>query len=431
MRANLLWLLGSRGFTGLASIGYLAFASRALGPTGFGTFSLILAYGGSIAGLAQFRSWQAVIRYGAIHLADNRQDRLARLIGFTATLDWGSALVGVVLAAIGVKFAGPLLGWTGEQQFGAAIFAAVLLLTTGATATGILRLFNRYDLLGMSESTGPATRLIGAAIVWTAGGGLAAMLAAWAIAAMIENGAQWTAAIAIRRTRISFGRTAFSTAAAENTHVYRFMFQTSFASSLGLLGERVGTLAVGTAGGAVAAGAFRVASKLAGGLAKPADAITRVLFPELVRLVATDDRRTLRRVMVHTTWIATAIASALVALVWLAGPKLLSLLSGKAFVFAQPYLLLLTIAAAIDLWGLAFEPILNAHGRSGRVLGARTIGALVYIATLVVLMPLVGPISAAIAAISSAVAIRSGLAFSAFGLLRDDRSATTVSGEQP
>ena len=140
----------------------------------------------------------------------------------------------------------------------------------------------------------------------------------------------------------------------------------------------------------------------------------------LVRLAATDDRHTLRRITIQTTWIATAVAATMVALVWFAGPTLLHIFSGKAFVFAQPYFLLLTIAAAIDLWGLAFEPILNAHGRSGRVLGARTIGALVYIITLVTLLPVIGTISAAVAAIATAIAIRGVLAFSAFGLLRDE-----------
>ena len=180
-----------------------------------------------------------------------------------------------------------------------------------------------------------------------------------------------------------------------------------------------GTLVVGSAGGAVVAGGFRVASKLAGGLAKPADAVTRALFPELVRLAASDDGELLRRVAVRTTVIATAVGATLVAVVWAIGPTLLRVIFGEPFVFAQTYLLLLTIAAAIDLFGLAFEPILNAHGRSGRVLGARTIGAVVYVAALAALLPMIGTVSAAVAAIAMSAAIRATLAWSSIGLLRD------------
>lgn len=430
MGRNILWLLGGRGFSGLASIGYLGLAARALGPATFGTFSLVLAYGGSLAALAQFRSWQAVIRYGSIHLAEGRNDRLPRLVGFTATLDWAAALVGVVVAGLAAQLAGPLLGWTHDQRWGAAAFASVLLLTTGATATGVLRLFDRYDLLSGAEAVGPAVRLVGAALVWWFGGGLAAMLVAWAAAAVLENGAQWLAALRIRRTRIELGRSAFSAALRENPRIWGFMAQNSFSSSLGILGERLGTLVVGSAGGAVAAGAFRVSSKLAGGLAKPADALTRVLFPELVRLATSDDRETLARVTLRTTWVALGVAAAMTALVLLAGPAMLRLFFGRPFAEAQPYLLLLTLAAAIDLCGIALEPMLNAHGLSGQVLKARSAGAVAYLVVVAILVPLAGAVAAAAAAIASALAVRVSLAVAARRLLSGS-SPVPVSGTLP
>lgn len=421
MRRNVGWLLGGRGFAGTVSIGYLALAARALGPAGFGTFSLILAYGGAIAALAQFRSWQAVIRYGSVHLSEGRGDRLARLIGFTAVLDVGSALIGAVLAALGVRLAAPLLGWAPDAQEGATLFAAVLLLSTGATATGVLRLYDRFDLITYAEAMGPAVRLVGAAIVWIAGGGVNTMLAVWALAALAESGAQWVAAVAIRRTGIRFGRTALSGAVAENPRIWSFLIQNSFSNSLGLLGEQAGTLAVGGAGGAAAAGAFRVASKLAGALAKPADTMTRALYPELARLAASDERDTLRRVSLRITWIATAAAAAMIVVAWLGGPTLLALISGRKFVFAQPFLLLLTVAAAIDLCGVALEPILNAHGRSGRILTSRAAGAIAYLGALIVLLPVAGAIGAALAAIASSFVIRAALAWSTIDILRTPR----------
>ena len=265
-------------------------------------------------------------------------------------------------------------------------------------------------------------RLIGAAVVWIAGGGVNAMLTVWAVAALAERGAAWIAAVAIRRTHFSFGRAALRGATTENPRIWGFMIQNSFSSSLGLLGEQAGTLAVGGAGGAAAAGAFRVASKLAGALAKPADALTRALYPELARLAASNSRDTLRHVFMRVSWIAALVALAMVGLAWFAGPMLLRIFSGKAFVFAQPYLVLLTIAAAIDLCGVALEPVLNAHGRSGSILASRSLGALVYVAALVVLMPVVGSVSAAFAAIASSIVIRLTLARSTIGLLRATRS---------
>ncbi len=417
MWRNIGWLLGGRGASGIMSLGYLAFAARALGPSDFGIFSLILAYGAAIAGLAQFRSWQAVIRYGQIHLAEGRPDRLARLFGFTATIDGASALICAVLAIASVKGAGYLLDWSAGQQYGAALFTAVLLLSTAGTANGILRLYDRFDLIAYCESTGPAVRLAGAAFVWWAGGGLYALLVVWGLAALMESGAQWLAVITKERTRFSIGRHAFMQAAGENPRIWGFMIHNSVSSSLGLLWQQAGTLAVGAVGGAAAAGGFRVAGKLAGAFTKPAEAFTRVLYPELARLTASGDGHTLRWVMVRTTAGAALVALVMTIVVWAAGPVILDTLYGRAFVFTQPYLMLLTIAAAVDLCGLALEPILNAHGLSGRVLGSRLLGAVVYIAALLVLMPSMGPIGAAAAAVASSIVIRLSLAVSTRKLL--------------
>lgn len=411
---NIGWLLGGRGFAGVVSIAYLAMAARALGPTEFGGFTLVLAYGGALASLAQFRSWQAVIRFGAVHLAEGGNDRLARLLGFTATVDLLSAAAGAVAAVLGVHLAGPLLGWTVEQRHGAALFGAVLLLSSGSTATGALRLHDRFDLLTYTEAAGPAARLAGAALGWSLGLGMDFFLAAWALAAFAEAAAGWIALLRLDGVRFSFGRSAFDRAAAENPRIWRFMLHNSFSSSLGLLWQHGGTLAVGGVGGPVAAGGFRIASKLATALSKPVDAVTRVLYPELARLAANEELATLRRVTSRVTWIAAFLAGVMVVVAVFGGATLLRLLSGREFVFAHPYLVLLSIAAAVDLCGVALEPILNAHGRSGAILAARVAGAIVYIGALYLLMPVAGPAGAAFAAIASSTVIRGVMAVSAF-----------------
>ena len=90
MGQNILWLLGGRGFQAAASLIYLGLAARTLGVQGFGAFALVLAYGQAIANVAQFQSWQTVIRYGTIHQASGDGSRLGRLLGFTTMLDLGA-----------------------------------------------------------------------------------------------------------------------------------------------------------------------------------------------------------------------------------------------------------------------------------------------------------------------------------------------------
>jgi O-antigen/teichoic acid export membrane protein len=293
----------------------------------------------------------------------------------------------------------------------------VLLLTTGATASGALRLFDRFDLLTFTEAIGPVVRLVGAGIAWMIHGGLDLFLVVWGAAAIVQAVAIWTAAL-LAGGRLRLGLAASRTALAENRLLGRFMVQTNLSASISVLGQQISTLAVGAVGGPAAAGAFRIAGKLADALARPVETLTRALYPELSRLVARNDRTTLVRVFVQVTCLAAGAAILMIALAAFAGSLLLHLFVGRAFMFAHVYLLLLTIAAAIDLTGVALEPLHNAVGRAGKVLRTRLIGALAYLLALVTLLLTIGTTGAAVAAIIGAAVIRGQLAISAARMLR-------------
>ena len=420
---NIGWVAGSRGFTSVVSIAYLAVAARALGPGPFGSFALILTYAQLIANFVQFQSWKGVIRYGALHVAAERPDRLERLFGFTATLDFGSAIAGALIAVIGVPLIAPLFNWASSEQTSAAVFAGLLLLTTGATPAGMLRLFDRFDLDAYTEAIGPLVRLVGAVIAWFTGAGVVAFLVIWLLASVVQAGAQWIAAVLIHRSRLTFGRRAFKQAVEENEGVWRFMLQTNVSNSVSMFWMQLGTLAVGAVEGPANAGAFRIARRLSKGIVRPVQPIVLALYPELSRMVAEDDNAQLRKMVTRTTLAAAALALGVVIVAGFAGRDILRLLAGKEFEFAQPFLFLLSIATAIDLAGFAFEPLQNAHGRSWIVLRSNLIAAAVYGLLLLVLLPQLGGEGAAIAAIVCSLMIFIQLAFSTARLLREPASS--------
>lgn len=399
MGKNVAWLLGGRGFTGITSLAYLAIAARTMGPHNFGEFTLVLVYGQMIANLAQFQSWQGVIRYGTIHMAEGREDRLSRLLGFSASLDIGSAILGALLAMVGTFAAGAFLDWSQAEQIRAALFGAGLVLAINATPTGMLRLHDRFDLLTYAQSVAPAVRLIGTIIAWAASDGIGAFLAVWAAAMLFQSVAIWAAAIIATRQRLDFGVAAGRQAVAENPGIWRFMFITNLSSTCGLMWEQIGTLAVGGAAGATAAGGFRIASRLAKSIAKPVQTMSKVIYPELARLVASRDHATLGRVMTRISLIAIGLSLLIVLVAGFGGSLLLTVVAGPDYRFAHMMLFLLAIASAIDLAGFAIEPLLNAHGRAGPVLAAKVAGIVAYGGLLAVLLPLYGPVGAAVATI--------------------------------
>ena len=61
----------------------------------------------------------------------------------------------------------------------AALYATSTFFMVTATPIGLLRLFDRFDLLARRDALGAAVRLAGAALAAAFGGGLPAFLGAW------------------------------------------------------------------------------------------------------------------------------------------------------------------------------------------------------------------------------------------------------------
>lgn len=370
-----------------------------------------------IANLVQFQSWKGVIRYGAIHNVNDRTDRLSRLFGFTATLDGAAILGGAILAVIGVPLVGPWLGWAANEQTLAALFGITLLLATSGTPSGILRLFDRFDLLAATEGIGPVVRLIGALGAWAAGGGVVAFLIVWGSAALAQSIVQWIAALSIHRVSFSFGRKASRRALRENRRVLRFMTLTNLANSLSLFWMQLGTLSVGGITGPAEAGGFRIANRLSKGIAKPIEIVTRALYPELARLVAAENHAALRKILFRGTSIAALLASLMAVAIAFGGKGLITLFVGKDYAFAHIFLSLLAVSAAFDIAGFALEPLHVAYGHAGRVFRVRLVGAVIYVGMLLLLLPKIGANGAALASIAASGAMFTQLWLSALSIL--------------
>jgi O-antigen/teichoic acid export membrane protein len=421
IRRNIGWLAGSTGFSAVTSITYVALAARTLGPRNFGSYILILTYAQLIGNLVQFQSWNAVIRYGAVHLEQKEEPALERLFGYTAMLEWASALVGALIAVTFVPIVGPYLHWSAVETGYATWFGAALLLTTGGTAMGILRLCDRFDLLVYSDGVGPLTRIVGAIAGWAIGGSVAWFLAVWAISALFQLIAQWTAALSLGH-RLSLGLSALRRALAENPRIWPYMVKTNLSGSLTLFWLQCGTLTVGWVSGPIEAGGFRMAHRFAQAIMKPVEMLTKALFPELARLVAARNHSTLKNVLLRVSGIAACFAALTVVIAGLGGTQILHLIAGRKFEFAQPFFFLLAIASAIDLVGFALEPFHNAHGRAGRVLRSKLVAVFVYAALLAALLPTIGAKGAAFAAIGASLTIFVQLAISGAQILRKSGS---------
>jgi len=400
---NVGWLTASKAVGAVLSIAYLGLAVRELGPEGFGAFTMVLAYGQAVANFVQFQSWQLVIRFGAGHLEKGRLDRLEALIRFGLWLDIGSACASALLGFFGVLLVRGWLGWSPETAWAAQLFSLGLVGWVRATSTGILRLLDRFDQLSWAEMLTAAIRFAGAvsAALWAPRMGV--FLAIWAGSEIAAAFWLWLQARrALRQHGVSLRPGAAHGVTRDNPHLWRFAWSSNATASVNLVWQQLGTLAIGGAMGAAAAGGYRLAFQIAQALSTPTLLLGRVIYPEFTRVEGADG---FARMLWRATRLAAVVGGGLIGIAALFGKPLMVLLGGAYYVQAAPLLTILTVAVAIDLAGFALEPALLAAGRAGHALTGRAAGALAYAVLLFLMLERWGVYGAAWAAvIGSAIA---------------------------
>lgn len=399
------WLLAGKGVGAVLSLVYLAIATRSLGAAGFGQFALILAAAQTLGALMGFQTWQIVVRFGMEHLQAGRHDKLRDLIGLSLMLDFGGALVGCLVAVASVDALGDYFKWSDPLRQQALMFALVMLLSIRSTAVGVLRLYDRFRDGAVADAAIPVVRMAGAVIVLIFEPTVFGFLIAWGAAEIAAAAASWWLAaraagglMTVRR--LPNVRRVFR----ENPGLGRFAAVTNLTSTLGTVSKQFATVIVGLFAGEVAAGQYRLAYQLGQALAKVSDLLSRAVFAELTRVrfgATSDDLAKLFRSSVRFSAIAAAV---IVALLLLVGKPTLLLVAGPEFADAYPLLILLGAAAALDLAGVSFEPALLATGRAGLVLKLRLLLTVLLVGLLVVLLPPMSTMGAAIATLAASLA---------------------------
>ncbi|NQV21683.1 MAG: lipopolysaccharide biosynthesis protein [Rhodospirillales bacterium] len=385
-------LLSGKAVAGLLGLSCVALAARALGPEQFGALILIHTYVLVVSGIVKFRSWQAVIRYGAECLGAERRGDFQKLIKFTTLLDVGSSVLGAVAAVLLAPLVGGWFGWDAETSRLAASYGWLILFMVEATPTGVLRLFDRFNLLAVQSTIAPFLRLLGAVAAYLAGAGLAEFLAVWFIAAatgrLVLLVMGWSE---LRRQNMTAGLgRGFGQLTTPHEGLWKFVWFTNFNASLGLMLGNVTTLVVGATLGATDAGLFKIAREFSSVLGKPAQLLTQAIYPDLTRLWSDGDRKAAGKLILRSGLVAGAGAFAVLALIVLVGEQLLSLVVGEAFIGAYGIMVLLVSAKVISVFGFPLTPAMYAMGRPGLLLRINVVLTLLYLPLLVGLLEVMG-----------------------------------------
>jgi O-antigen/teichoic acid export membrane protein len=410
--ANTGWLLGGKGVGAVLSLAYLAIVTRTLGVTDFGRFALILSAATIVKTLVSFESWQIVVRYGQPHLMNANHDALNRVLRFCILIDLASAAAGGVIAAIILVAFGPMMELSPAMAWQTWLFCMIMMITIRSSPTGVLRLFDRFDSAAAAETMVPIGRMIGAAIAWAMMPNITGYLIAWAVAELLCAATYWGLALRIGGERLGSWRSGRAIEARlENPGIITFLTATNIQTTLVSTGQQLAVLVVGLFAGPAGAGLYRLANQLAQSLTKISGLLSRSIFVELSRTHSSHGADELRTLFRRTNKLAYIAGAVIIALILTIGHPLLGLIAGKPFLPAYPLLVLLGIAACIDLLGVSYRPLLMATDRAALSLRITLITTLLLLALQAVLLWVYGTIGAA-----SANVVASAVGFVMMGL---------------
>lgn len=403
--ANAGWLLAGKGVGAVLSLVYLGLATRSLGLEGFGQFSLILSTGQAVASFVTFQSWQIIIRYGADLLGEGKRAALGRLARFAILLDCAAAIVGCGLATVATLLLAAHLDWSTALTWQALAFCFILLLTIRSAAVGILRLHDRFRVGAAADAVTPIARCLGAVAAVMAGATVTGFLIAWAAAEIATAMAYWMAAY---RTDPSFVGPVSDVRDVPRSHpgFAHFVLTVNLNATLNTGSKQLLIVLVGVIAGPAAAGAYRLAFQLSQALTRLADMFSRAIFPEYARANTGKSPEALAQLYRQATRLTLVTGAIICVLAPIASGPILALVGGRAFADAYGILVLLSIATALEVMSVAFEPVLLGVGRTREILRTRLLATLLLFLVAGLALPRFGGIAAAGATLlASAVAL--------------------------
>ena len=398
--ANFWILIRGRGAAAIMAFVATALMARTLGPAEFGMVILIHTYAMFIRALLDFDSVDAVVRYGVPAHDESDSHTLGRLIRVCRRIDWQSSIAATLIALIVAPFAGPSMGMDSHHVMLLMAYSVVLLTTGVGTAAGILRLYNRFDILGRQMTIAPTIRFIGAIFAWWLSASIQVFVAIWAIAYATEHLYMLWQAKLKYNTHIKEALAGVSIKDAKLSDfngLHHFLWVTYWQSNLDILPKHITTMLVGYLLGPAEAGLLRLARELSSMLSKPAILIRQVIFVDLTRNW-NQGNQAFDVIAYRTALLGGALGLLFVMASYFFGEHLLGTLLGQQFVAAKSILTFMLLAATLDLVASPLRSAIYAMGYAAKAMRLYVVSTSIYLILFVVLTAKMGLIGAGLAA---------------------------------
>jgi len=391
-------LLSANGIAALLGFVVTALTARALGPEKYGVLALVLAYEATIGKLVTFNAWQVIIKYGSEALQAGDTAGLRQLIKFGFCLDIGSAVVGTILA---MALAGPvvaLIGWDQSVQPLLMLYSVLILFGLSGTPVGVLRLFDRFDLLSYTAVLNVLVRLGGVTWCLLTGQDLHGFVLVYLFTGIVGMLYQLFVSLWVLRKQGVSGipRQSLRGVRSRFPGIWDYVWTTNLNSTVRMLSREADGLILAGLTTPTELGLFKIAKQFSLILPMFSDPLYQSIYPELSKLWAAGNKANFLSLIKRTTLIVSVLAFGGWFLFVVFGKMLIQSIVGIAYQDAYMVTVVYMFAIVIALCTFSFSPAMLSIGLPINLLKALMFATAAYFGLLVVLVSTIGIIGASI-----------------------------------
>jgi O-antigen/teichoic acid export membrane protein len=383
----------------LLSLASLALAARALGVEGFGILTIITTYVLIVDRLVNTQTWQAVIRYGADALEQNRENDFKSVIKFGFFLDGATALLGTVLAASAAWYLGQWRNWDQQLTVMAAAYSITILFHVQGAPMAVLRLFDRFDMVAWHNVIAAVIKLTGAAIAFLAGAGLWAFLLVWAVVDILGKS---LLVFFSYRELASRGCHKFLHADIRNMSgrfagIWGFVWTTNLNSSIRMASREADVMIIAAILGTGAVGLYKIAKQFSLVIQRTIDPLYQSIFPELARLFSRGEGEAFVRLVMRSSILAGLFAFCIWLGFFFFGEHIISLIAGAEYLSSKGVMLWYMLATVVAAASFPLQPAMLSMGLPQTTFWVHLGSTMVYFLALPILLGSTGLVGAGMA----------------------------------
>lgn len=369
-------LIGETGAS-IINIFSLIVLLKVLDAADYGILVLVQTYTITIDQLINFQSWQAFIKFGAEELATNNFKKFQNLIRQGTFIDFGTAVLGTVIAFLCVDSVGNFLGWNSEVILFSKIYSLSILFHFSGIPTGVLRIFNYYRIFSFQKIFVALIKLIGIIISYFLSYNLLTIIFIYLVADIIGH---------LFLTVFSYivlwkkglknwwkGRTIFS------KQFISFTVWTNLSTAITIPSKQLDVFIVSSALSIEIVGVYKVIKQVSSLLSRLVSPLYQSIYPEFATIIANKKFNKAIKTSIKVSIILAAIVAPIVLIISVTSPIWLNLFFGEIFRKSWVAFVVFFVYVGLDAISSPIHPLFNAFGYVKQKFLIMTVGNLMYL----------------------------------------------------